>query len=206
MQTFGLNKKELKILKRLNTPIKIQEFINKLKINFEPKGDTCKSPRIVLKTKKAHCIEAAMLAAIALSLQGKKALLVDMSANNKDDDHVIAVFKEDGKWGAISKSNHATLRYRDPIYNSIRELVMSYFNEYYSDDGKKTLRSYSSPLNLEKFNASNWAISEDDVWEIPEALVKARHYEILTKSQLHRLKKADEIEIKVGKIVEWKKR
>ncbi len=202
----GFNKRETGILKKLDTPKKVQDFIDKLKINFEPCGDSCRSPRAVLKTREAHCIEAAMLAAVALRLQGRKPLLVDLSANSKDDDHVIAVFKEKNKWGAISKSNHATLRYRDPVYKSLRELVMSYFNEYYNDAGQKTLRSYSVPLNLEKFDNTGWETSETDVWEIPEALVKARHFNIVTKSQLRKLRKADKFEIKIGKIVEWKKR
>ncbi|MCL6500895.1 MAG: hypothetical protein K6T16_02585 [Candidatus Pacearchaeota archaeon] len=159
----------------------------------------------MLKTREAHCIGAALLAALVLGFHGYKPLLVDMSANDKDDDHVIAIFKQDGRWGAISKSNHATLRYRDAVYRSLRELVMSYFNEYYNGRGQKTLRSYSAPLDLRKFNSIDWVTSETDVWQIPEALVKARHYKILTKAQLKRLRKADKIELKIGKITEWKK-
>ena len=124
---LGLEKKELKILRELNTPVKIQEFLNQMKINFEENGDTCMSPRMVLKNRKCHCIEGAMLAALALQINGEKPLVVDLTANNYDDDHVIAVFKKNNKWGAISKTNHAVLRYREPVYNSIRELIMSFF-------------------------------------------------------------------------------
>src|SRR3989344_1742309 len=127
---YGLNEKEVKMLKALNTPRKIQDFLNKIPINFEEKGDTCFSPKMVLKKWKAHCIEGAMLAAVALRLNGKKPLVVDLTSVPEDFDHVICVFKEDGCWGAISKTNHAVLRYREPVYKNIRELVMSFFHEY----------------------------------------------------------------------------
>src|SRR3989338_4708524 len=109
---YNLNKEELKILSKINTPEKIQDFINHIPINFEENGDTCLSPRQVLKMNKAHCIEAAVLAALALKFHGQKPLLVDLTASKDDYDHVIAVFKKDNFWGAISKTNHAVLRYR----------------------------------------------------------------------------------------------
>jgi len=203
---LGLEKKELKILRELNTPVKIQEFLNQMKINFEENGDTCMSPRMVLKNRKCHCIEGAMLAALALRINGEKPLVVDLTANNYDDDHVIAVFKRNNKWGAISKTNHAVLRYREPVYNSIRELVMSFFHEYFNDDGKKTLRSFSMPVDLSRFDKFGWTISEEDVWYIPDYLVKVKHFPILDREQIQRLKNADGIEIKAGKIVEWKRK
>jgi len=203
---FGLTKKELKVLKKLNTPKKIQNFLNKIPINFEPNGDTCMSPRMVLKTNIAHCIEGAMLAALAFRVNGRKPLLVDLTATRKDFDHVLCVFKEDGFLGAITKTNHGVLRYREPIYKSVRELVMSFFHEYFMDNGKKTLRSYTKPIDISKFDKYNWMTSEKDVWEIPEELVKAKHYKILTKKQIRKLRKADKIEIEIGKVTEWKKR
>ena len=150
LNNFGLTKKELKLFKSLNIPSKIQDFINKIPVNFEENGDTCLSPRTILKKNKCHCIEAAILAALILRVNNEKPLLVDLEANNKDYDHVITVFKRDGKWGAISKTNHAVLKYREPIYNSIRELVMSYFHEYFDDNGRKNLRSYSLPVDLDE--------------------------------------------------------
>ena len=201
---FGLNKKELKKLKELNSPRKIQDFITKLRINFEPRGDTCKSPRVVLRTKKAHCIEAAMLAALALRLQGHKPLLVDLTAHDRDFDHVIAVFKKNGYWGAISKSNHTVLRYRDPVYKSLRELIMSYFNEYFLPRGKKSLKSYSVPVDISKFDKKGWVISEDDVWDIPEALVKAKHNKVLNKSQTAMLRNVDTLELDASDLVQFK--
>ncbi|HKZ33779.1 MAG TPA: hypothetical protein VJ142_00880 [Candidatus Nanoarchaeia archaeon] len=202
---LGLNKREIKILKGLNTPGKIQDFLNRIPINFEEKGDTCMSPRMVLKNRKAHCIEGAMLAAAALRVHGEKPLVVDMTATKKDFDHVICVFKKDGKWGAIGKTNHAVLRYREPIYKSIRELVMSFFHEYFDDDGKKNLRSYSAPVDLSRFDHFNWMASEEDIWYIPDYLEKIKHFPILTRSQIAGLRKADRVELDAGDIVEWKK-
>ncbi|MCX6749678.1 MAG: hypothetical protein NTW17_02965 [Candidatus Pacearchaeota archaeon] len=201
---FGLNKKELKILKSLNTPRKIQDFLNKIPINFEEKGDTCMSPHMVLKKNKAQCMEGAMLAAACLRINREKPLVVDLTANAKDFDHVICVFKRKGKWGAIGKTNHAVLRYREPIYKDIRELVMSFFHEYLDDYGKKNLRGYSLPVDLSMFDYLNWINSEDELWEIPEYLANAKHFNILNKSQIAGLRKADNIEIEAGKLTEFK--
>jgi len=202
---FSLNKKELKVLKKLNTPSKIQDFLNKMKINFEENGDTCLSPRMVLKKNMCHCSEGAILAALALRVNGFPPLLVDLTAVKDDFDHVIAVFKKNKKWGAISKTNHAVLRYREPVYNLIRELVMSYFHEYFNDSGRKTLRSFSLPVNLSRFDKLGWMNSEEDLDYILDYLDKVKHYSILNKKQIHSLRKADEIEIKGGKLVEWEK-
>jgi hypothetical protein len=202
---FGLTKKEEQVLRKLSTPKKIQDFLNKIPINFDYRKDTCMSPRIVLRKNKCHCIEGALLAALALRLQGRSPLIVDLTAADCDCDHVIAVFQENKKWGAITKTNHGVLRYREPVYNSIHELVMSFFHEYFNNQGKKTLRSYSNPVNLSKFDHLNWATSEEDVWFIPDYLVKAKHYKILNQKQIRNLRKADKIEIDMGKVVEWKR-
>src|SRR3989344_5716775 len=135
----GLNKAEIKLFKKLNTPAKIQDFLETIPFNFEKGGETCMSPRRVLKNNRAHCMEGAMLAAAILKFQGHAPLLIDLRAHKKDQDHAIAVFKINGKWGAISKTNHIVLRYREPVYDSVRQLVMSFFHEYFLDDGKKTL-------------------------------------------------------------------
>ncbi len=198
-----LSASELRILKSLRTPTKIQDFLDTIPMNFEKHGETCMSPRSVLRERKAHCIEGAMLAAAALRLHGYKPLLVDMKATPKDFDHVIAVFQEGKHWGAISKTNHGVLRYREPIYASIRELVMSYFHEYTTDDGRKTLRSYSRPVNLSIFDHLDWLTDEDDVWHIPIYLDEAKHYPLLKPAQIKNLRKADPIERKIGKATEW---
>jgi len=127
-----------------------------------------------------------------------------LEANEKDYDHVIAVFKEDGKWGAISKTNHAVLRYRDPVYSSIRELVMSYFHEYNDKKGRKNLRRYSLPVDLSMFDGKNWVSNEKNIWFIPEYLVKVKHYDLIGKKQVLNLRNSDKIEIVKDKLVEWK--
>lgn len=195
----------LKTLKKLKTPAKIQDFLDGMKINFEPNGDTCRPPLVVLKEKSCHCIEAAILAALALRLSGRPPLLVDLLANKNDFDHVVAVFQQNGKWGGISKTNHAALRYREPIYKSIRELVMSYFHEYLDDFGRKNLRSYSLPVNLKRFDKLGWMTTKEDVFYIPEYLVEVKHFPLLNQKQIRNLRRADPFEIKIGKITEWKK-
>jgi len=202
---FNIGKKELKILKSLNTPGKIQDFLNKLPMNFEKKGDTCFSPMLVLEKNTCHCMEGAALAALALRIHGYPPLLVDLQANKNDFDHVITVFKRDGCWGAISKTNHAVLRYREPIYRSIRELAMSYFHEYTDDKGRKNLRNFSQPVNLKIFDHLGWMTTKDEIDYIPEYLDKVRHYPILNRKQICGLRKADKVELDAGDIVEWKK-
>lgn len=198
------SEEELDLIKSLDTPHKIQSFINSLKINFEESGETCYSPKTVLTKRKAHCMEGAMLAACILRYHGHQPLILDIEATKDDFDHVIAVFKINGFYGAISKTNHSVLRYREPVYKSIRELVMSFFHEYFKDSGEKTMRNYSSLINLKKFDNKNWMTSDKDVWFIPDYLTKIPHKSILTKEQIKNLRKADEIEIQAGNLVEYK--
>ncbi len=197
--------KERSLFKKLTTPRKIQQFINSIPINFEKGGDTCFSPRMVLQEWKAHCMEGAILAAVALRFQGFPPLLVDLETTKDDYDHVITVFRQKGHWGAISKTNHGVLRYRDPIYKSIRELVMSYFHEYFDSKGKKTLRTYTLPINLSRFDEHGWMTSKQEVWYIPNYLTTVKHISLLSRSQIRLLKKPDQIEQKVGEMVEWTK-
>ena len=195
---------ELKLMKNLDNPKKVQDFLDNLRINFEKNGETCMSPRKVLKERRAHCIEGALLAAAVLRVKGFKPLIVDLEANDKDFDHVVAVFQRNGFWGAISKTNHAVLKYREPVYKTIRELAMSYFHEYFLDDGRKTLRRYSLPVNLSRFDELGWMTSEEDVWYIPDYLTKVKHFDVLNRSQIKFLRKADKLEIEAGKIVQEK--
>ncbi len=206
MNKFGYSSQEIKLFKRLSTPKKIQDFLESLPANFEKEGETCRSPRMVLKHKTAHCMEGAMLAAAILEYHGHQPLVIDLrSIKPHDDDHIVAVFKEFGHWGAISKTNHAVLRFREPVYKTIRELVMSYFHEYFMDNGNKTLREYTLPINLQKFNKFNWRTSGKDLFEITDAIDKLKHIFILSRKQQKNLRKADKIEIKAGKLIEWKR-
>jgi hypothetical protein len=198
---YNLNKKEMNILKKLNSPAKIQDFINKLKTNFEEKGETCMSPRRVLREKKAHCIEAAFLAHLAFKINNMDSWVVDLKGN--DWDHVICIFKKEG-FGCISKSNHAAHRYREPIYRDVRELVMSMFHEYIDDNGNKTLREFSEMVDLSVFG-EEWVTDEKELWWLNDALEGLKHFPILSKEQENNLRKADKIEIEAGKITEYQK-
>ncbi len=195
---------EFKIFKKLDTPSKIQDFVNEIPINFEIGKRTCRSPLRVLENKEAHCMEGALLAAAALWHNGRPPLLLNLRTTNDDYGHVLALFKERGKWGAITKTNHAVLRYRDPVYSSIRELAMSYFNEYFLDSGKKTMRSYSVPFDLSKYG-DDWLISKKNLWKIFDDFMESKHLRVLDKKTIRNLRPADPIEIKAGKLVEWKK-
>ncbi len=200
---FGLNQEEIKILKPLNTPRKIQAFLDTLKINFEKGGETCQSPRRVLQSGRAHCLEGALLAAAALRMNGEPPLVLDLTASDSDDDHVVALFRQHGAWGALSKTNHAVLRYREPVYKTLRELALSYFHEYFTHDGRKTLRSFSKPVNLCRFDRLNWLTTKKDLWEINDYLSEVKHFPILNRGQLATLRPADPLEIKAGKLTEW---
>src|SRR3989344_4296575 len=192
-------KKEKVLIKKLNTPAKIQDFLNKLKFNFEEDGETLKSPILILRERRANCLEAAILGAYILSRHDFPPLVVHLETTKHDIDHCIAPFKINDHWGALSKTNHAVLRYREPVYKNIRELVMSYFHEYFLDNGAKTLRRYSRPLNLNVFE-DGWPTHRQDLWGIDEELDKIKHYEIVPQKALKNLRKADNIEIKAGKV------
>lgn len=199
-----LPKKEYAILKKLDTPAKIQDFLDSLPKNFEPDGDAVLSPLSVLRKKVCHCVEGATLAALALRVQGFPPLLMDLRADKTDFDHVIAVFQIDDRWGAISKTNHPVLRYREPIYKTIRELAMSFFHDYVNvGTGKKTLRSFSRPVNLKRFDHLGWMTTQDEVDYIAEYLDTVKHYKILTPKQIRNLRNADAIEVQAGAMEEW---
>ena len=203
---FGLAKQELDVLKRLSTPQKIQDFLDDLPINHEKEGDTYMSPRRVLREQKAHCIEGALLAATAFWLQGKKPLIMDFTTKKGDEDHVVALFQENGYWGAISKTNHAILRYRDPIYRTLRELALSYFHEYFlNDTGEKTLRTYSRPLNLERFG-EDWITAEEDLWDIALYLDILPHFPLIPTENRSRIRRASPFERKATLQIEWSKK
>jgi hypothetical protein len=203
---FGLSPAELAVLKPLSTPSKIQDFLDAIPINYEKKGYTCYSPRLVLRHNKAQCIEGALFAAAALWLHGQKPLLLDFRTLDIDEDHVVAPFLYRGCWGAISKTNHGILRYRDPVYRTVRELSLSYFNEYFMfEDGKKTLREYSRPFSLKRFGVK-WITSEDNLFDISDALDGSPHYPILPKGGEKTLRRASPIERRAGMLAEWRKK
>lgn len=203
---FGLSDEELDVLRSLSTPIKIQDYLDTLPINFEKKDETNMSPRRVLREGKAHCMEGALLAATALWLRGEKPLLLDLKTLKGDDDHVVALYTRGGRWGAISKTNHATLRFRDPIYRTVRELAASYFHEYFLDsNGQKTLRSHSGPFNLARYG-TKWITAEDDLWDLAIKLDTIKHFPLFPTKNARHIRIADPMERVAGRLTEWKAR
>ena len=198
----GLTKPEWNALKKLKTPEKIQDYLNSLPFNFEKRGETHRSVKESLKAKEIHCFEGALVAAAALWIQGRKPLILDLCAIRPDFDHVVTLFEKDGHWGAISKTNHSVLRYRDPIYRSVRELVMSYFHEYFLDDGTKSLRKYSKPYDLSKLG-TYWIHTDENLVPLAYKLDRSAHEDILNKKQIKGLRKAEEIEVEATAETEW---
>jgi len=185
---------ELRLLDSLDRPIRIQRFLDG--IEYDTKEDT-RSPRWVMKEKAAHCFEGAMFAAACLSRLGYPPLILDLEAVN-DDDHVIAVFRENGRWGAVAKSNFTTLRFREPAYRSLRELAMSYFDLYFNTAREKTLRSYSRPLNLERYAKDCWMTTDRDLEYIGRDLSRTRHYPLITKKMAGNLEKVEPCLLEAG--------
>lgn len=200
---LGLGQEHAEALAALKSPEDVQDFIStRLSMNFEPQGDTCMSVARTLEAGHGHCIESAFVAACALWMGGRLPLLVDMQAEG-DDDHVIVVFRRRGFWGAISKSNHVWLRWRDPVYRSLRELAMSYFHEYVSDP-HKTLRRYSVPFDLRRQDPAVWVAGREECWDIAVDLDRSRHYSLITPSQARGLRPRDEMEQKADSLIEYK--
>ncbi len=181
---------ERAVFRKIRTPEKIQRFLDDLQYNKEPDGATCRSPRRVLRDRTAHCMEGALFGAAALREAGYPPLLLDLEAV-RDDDHVLAIFRERNCWGALAKSNYSGLRYREPVYRSLRELTMSYFEHYYNLRREKTLRNYSRPVNLRRFDGIGWMTAEEDVWPVPEYLCTIRHTPLLTPKVIQSLGRVD---------------
>jgi hypothetical protein len=200
---LGLSAAEFSTLRALDTPAKIQRFVNGLKQNFEPNGDTCHSIREVLRRRRAHCIEGATLAACALWIQGETPLLLDLQAVH-DYDHVVALFRRRGRWGAISKTNGVHLRWRDPVYRTLRELAMSYFHEYYNKQHRKTLRTYSRPFDLRRVDPLQWATRTGEDWTLVDALENTRHYRLITRAQAAALTRRDALERRANKLLQFR--
>ena len=188
---FGFTRAEHGVFRRLNRPEKIQQFLDvDVAYNKEKGGATCRSPSMVLRDRLAQCMEGALFAAAALRLCGNPPLLLDLEAVH-DDDHVLAVFRSYGCWGAVAKSNYSGLRFREPVYRTVRELVMSYFEHYFNLKGEKTLRAYSRPVGLRRFDRIEWMTAEDDVWAIPEYLCTIAHTRVIPADRERGLSRMD---------------
>ena len=189
------------MLPRLSTPAKIQQFLDEeIGYNREPRGATCYSPQTVLRKREAHCMEGALLGAMALRKLGYPPLLVDLEAV-RDSDHVLAVYRVHGRWGAVAKSDYAGLRSREPVYATVRELAMSYFEHYYNPAGEKTLRAYSRPVNLARFDRPlAWMTTSDEVWDIPGHLCVVPHTRILAPPMERKLTRMDARLYQAGRV------
>jgi len=188
------NNDEIKLFKTLNNPDRIQGFLDST--DYNPNYE-CRSPRWVIRKRSAHCFEGALFAAAALHFIGHKPLIVDMKAFN-DDDHVIAVFREDGYWGAVAKSNFTSLRFREPVYRSLRELIMSYFDFFFNINREKSLRSYSLPFDLTSLNSKNWATTDEDLEYIGDRIESLHHFPVLSEKMIRNLSVASDSMLKAG--------
>ena len=184
--------KHLAALRRLDTPRKVQDFLDYGLSYNDAKPNTCLSPLEVLKQWKAHCIEGAMLAAAAFLFHGRRSLLLDLRANPRDDDHVIAPFVENGRWGAVAQSHFCGLRYREPVHASFGELARSYFEFYYNHSGEKTLREFSGPLDTAELKP-DWLYSAKNVFFVSRELDARRHYRIIGQRQEKSLRRVDSL-------------
>ncbi len=200
---FELTPGERALYRRLNTPEKIQRFLDeKIAYNKEPEAPTCYGPRLVLRHRLAHCMEGAMFAAAALRVNGFEPLLLDLEAV-RDDDHVLAIYRTQGAWGAIAKSNYTGLRSREPVYRTLRELAMSYFEHYFNLRREKTMRRYSRPVNLARFDRIHWMTSEEPLWPIPDYLFVLPHRPVLTRAMERNLCKMDKRTFGAGRFGAW---
>jgi hypothetical protein len=198
---FGFSPAELRRLRALKTPVGVQRFLDELPYNL---SYTARSPKKVLYDRTASCLEGGIFAAAVLRVLGFPPLIFDLEAE-QDTDHVVAIFKIRGHWGAVAKSNFTGCRYREPVYRSLRELAMSYFNVYFNLRGERTLRRFSRPVNLARFDRLNWMTTEKPVWFIAEYLCEIPHTPLLRSTMEKKLTRVDPRTIK-GEMVEHRKK
>jgi hypothetical protein len=201
---FKRDSKEFKILSKLDSPDMIQTFLDHIPFNHEKDGETCMSAARVLSVRKAHCMEGSFVACAALLQMGEKPHIVSLKVEKTDYDHIIVLFKRNGYYGALSKTNHPVLQYRDPVYRSVRELVMSYFHEYFLyTSGRKTLLGYTKPINLNRYG-KKWLTAEEDVWDIAEKIYDAPIISVVPKKNKDLLRRATTFEREAFSAQEWK--
>jgi hypothetical protein len=185
---FGFTGKELRKLRSLKDPYGIQKFLDAMPYHL---ADTGWSPRRVLRENTSHCFEGAMLAAAALRANGYPPLIFDLEAE-RDTDHVVAIYRYKGHWGAVAKSNYTGCRYREPVYRSLRELAMSYFEVYFNLRRERSLRTFSRPVNMARFDHLEWMTTEKPLWFVAEYLFDIKHYQLLRPGMSKRLHRLDE--------------
>jgi len=193
-QPNGFTPAELRKLRSLKDPHGIQKLLNDMPYHL---ADTAWSPRVVLRENTSHCYEGALFAAAALRVNGYPPLVIDVEAEH-DTDHVIAVYRIGGHWGAVAKSNYTGCRYREPVYRSLRELALSYFEVYFNLRGERTLRTFSRPVNLKRFDHLDWMTSEKPVWCVAEYLCGIHHFPLISRAQAKRLHRLDDRSFRAG--------
>jgi hypothetical protein len=204
-QDLGLGVRDFARLERLDSPQKIQAFLNAIPINHEPDGETAYSVRDVLRHRRAHCIEGAFVAACALWIHGEPPYVMHLDCEPSDYPHVIALYRRGRGWGAISKSNGVALRFRDPVYRSLRELALSYFHEYSDKSGQRTLRSYSGAFDMRRLDVAKWVCSEENCWEAHDRLAQLRHYSLVHARHVKYLSRRDPFERRIAGTVQYPK-
>jgi hypothetical protein len=204
-EDLGLGIREFARLERLDSPQRIQAFLNAIPINHELDGETAYSVRSVLRHRRAHCIEGAFVAVCALWIHGEPPYVMHLDCEPSDYPHVIALFRRKGAWGAISKSNGVALRYRDPVYRSLRELALSYFHEYSDKRGRRTLRSYSGAFDMRRLDVTKWVCSETNCWEAHDRLAGLRHYPLMHAYHEKHLSRRDPFEQRMAGAVQYPK-
>jgi hypothetical protein len=202
-EDLALTPAEYAVLKRLSTPQRIQTFLNAIPVNHELKGETIHSVRSVIRHRCAHCIEGAMFAACALWVHGEPPLVMHLDCDVSDYPHVVALFRRGTCWGAISKTNGAVLRYRDPVYRSLRELALSSFHEYFDKRGRKTLRSFSRAFDLRRIGVEHWVINGEDCQEVEDTLTSLPHTPLISARQQRLLARRDPFERQASNLVQY---
>lgn len=191
---FGFTAKEWRKLRSLKDPYGVQRFLDAMPYHL---ADTAWSPRVALRENTAHCFEGAMLAAAALRVNGFKPLVFDLEAE-RDTDHVVAIYRINGHWGAVAKSNFTGCRYREPVYRNLRELAMSYFDVYFNLRKERSLRTFSRPVNLSRFDRMAWMTTEKPLWFVSDYLFTISHYKLLRAGMARRLHRLDDRSFRAG--------
>ncbi len=187
---------ERRILSGFKAPLDVQRYLDGVVYSDDK---FARSPRSVMRDRLANCFDGALFAAAALRQLGYPPLVLDLRPDPKlDDDHVVALFKRFGCWGSVGKSNFVGLRYREPIHRTVREVVVSYFNDYYNSVGDKTLRSWAGPIDLTRVDRLEWMTRDERLDEVGDYLDRARHVPIATRAQIESFAKMDPRSLEAG--------
>ena len=191
----ALTRSESRLLAGLTTPSRIQTFLDSIEYSEE---ERYRCPLTVLRDRKGHCFDGALFAAAMLRRIGHPPLITDIIPNDNDDDHLLALYKVRGYWGAVAKSNYSGLRFREPVYRTLRELILSYFEDFFNAIGEKTMRAYTRPLNLTAFDRLGWMTNDETLDAIGEKLDEIQKFKPLTSRMIRNLSFADQRSVQAG--------